>query len=196
MGYTGAGKSFVAKKIAEATGADIYHSAIVRKELGYVFSKDEAKDDFFLMTSKKREPMDKEVYGEIVKRARESLEKGKSVVLDAAHYFKWQRKNVYDMIKELNGIPDVFIVRVECPEEEIIRRLKEREEKFSESELNETPSLAAYYSSKEALEEPDNEEALAGSKPIIIEYNTHTKSINISKEIENDNLKGIIRALK
>jgi hypothetical protein len=93
-------------------------------------------------------------------------------------------------------MPDVFIVKVECPEEEIIRRLKEREERFSESELNETPSLKTYYSSKEVLEEPGNEELFSGSNPIVIIYNTHTKSINIQNEIENHNLKKIIGALK
>src|SRR3989338_11661146 len=121
MGYTGAGKSTVAKKLAETLGLDEHYSAIVRKELGFKFSKKEAEENFFLLTSKKREAMDKTVYGQLAEKARESLNKGKNVIIDAGHFFKWQRNNLYTRVAGFN--PEIFIIRVECPEDIILERL-------------------------------------------------------------------------
>lgn len=191
MGYTGSGKSTVAKKLAASLKAEIYHSAVIRKELGYNFTKEEAESDFFLMTSKKREPMDKAVYAEMAKKCRESLLQGKNVILDASHFFRWQRENLYLRIKDLN--PDIFIIKVECPEEEIIRRLKKRLDDFSESNFNETPSIRAYHSGKIAMESPDGDQI--GNKTII-RYDSSSKSIKLESNGTNSNLNPILSALK
>lgn len=193
MGYTCSGKSTIAKMLAEKIKADIYHSALVRKEMGYKFTKDEARSDFFLMTSKEREPMDKAVYRVLAERVRISLVNGRNVIIDAGHFFAWQRKNIYKNVAEFN--PDLIILLTKCPEEEIFRRLKKREEEFFDSEFNETPSVRAYHSSKEAMEFPNND-FFNGMAPIIIKYNTHTKSINIKKSVKNKNMYRIIKALK
>ena len=192
MGHTGSGKSTVARKISEKLGLEIYHSAIVRKELGYTFDKNEAESDFFVLTSKKREPMDKAVYGEIAKLCRKSLINGKNVVLDAGYFFKWQREEFYNSVQDIN--PEVFIVRVECPEEEIIKRLAKRKEEFSKSPFNETPSMKAYESCKIATEDPKQDKF--NKKPTIIYYNSHTGEISYDLTETNKNLNLLISALK
>ena len=193
MGYTGSGKSTIAKKLAEKTGANIFHSAIVRRELGYKPTKKEASDDFFLMTSKKREPMDKAVYSILSQKAKNSLRNKKDVILDAGHFFKWQRENLYRNLGEF--APNFFILIIECSESNILQRLKNRENNFFDSEFNETPSIRTYHSSKQALEFPDND-SFNRLTPTIIRYNTETHKINIKKRIKNKNLLIILKALK
>ncbi|MBI2043098.1 AAA family ATPase [Candidatus Pacearchaeota archaeon] len=193
MGYTGSGKSTIAKMLAEKIGADVFHSAVIRRELGYKFTKEEAANDFFLMTSKKREPMDKAVYSILSQKAKDSLRNKKDVIVDAGHFFKWQRKNLYRDLRKF--APDFFILMTECSESNILERLKDRENKFFDSEFNETPSVKAYYSSKKVIEFPDND-FFNGIAPIIIKYNTETCTVNIEKKIKNKNLVRILKVLK
>ncbi len=190
MGHTGSGKSTVARKISEKLGFEIHHSAIVRKELGYNFTKEEAEGDFFLLTSKKREPMDKAVYGEIAKRCKNDLINGKNVVLDAGYFFKWQREGLYNTVKDLN--PKIFIIRVECPEEQILERLTKRLEDFSKSAFNETPSMKAYESCKVATEDPKLDNF---SDKTIIHYNSHSGEVVHDFKATNDNLNLLLSAL-
>ncbi len=194
MGYTAAGKSTVAKKLAKNIDCDLYHSAIIRKELGFKFTKKEAEDDFFLMTSKEREPMDKAVYQKLAAKTKESLLNKNNVIIDASHFFKWQRKNLYKNVANLN--PNIFILKIECPEEEILKRLKKRAKNFSESIFNETPSIKAYESSKIILEEPEDDTVSMNKKPIIIAYNSYNKDIKVNNRSPNNNLNLIINTLK
>ena len=145
------------------------------------------------MTSKKREPMDKAVYSILSQKAKNSLRNKKDVILDAGHFFKWQRENLYRNLGEF--APNFFILIIECSESNILQRLKNRENNFFDSEFNETPSTEAYFSSKKALEFPSND-AFNGIIPIFINYNTETKVINIGKRVKNKNLDIILEALK
>ena len=193
MGYTGSGKSTTAKILAKKTGADVFHSAIVRRELGYKVTKEEAVSDFFLMTSKKREPMDKAVYSILSQKAKDSLRNKRDVILDAGHFFKWQRENLYRDLGKF--APDFFILITECSESNILQRLGDRKNKFFDSEFNETPSVKTYYSSKIAMEIPDND-SFKGITPTIIRYNTKTKMVDIGKKIKNKNIDRIIKSLE
>ena len=193
-GYTASGKSTAAKRIAEKTSADLYHSAVVRKDLGYKFTKEQAAEDFFLLTSNLRRGMDIEVYNKLSENCRKSLIKKHNVVLDAGFFFKWQRKLIYKNIIGLNT--ETFIVRIECPEEEIFKRILDRNKKFSDSELNETPSLKAYESSKKVFQNPEEDFNIYYQYPKIIKYNSHTKKISTNIPTESCNLIKIINALQ
>ena len=194
MGYTGSGKSTVAKKLAENISCDLYHSAVIRKELGFKFSKKAAEDDFFLLTSKKRESMDKKVYAKLAEKCKKSLTNEKNVIIDAGHFFKWQRENIYEKVKDLS--PELFIIKVECPKNIILKRLKTRKNQFSKSEFNETPSIKAYESSKIVTEDPEEDILPNKKKPTIIKYNSYTKDINVNTQILNNNLNKIVNVLK
>ena len=194
MGYTASGKSTAAKRIAKKTSADLYHSAIIRRELGYKFTKEQAKEDFFLLTSDLRKKMDIEVYSKLAENCKESLIKNRNVVLDAGFFFKWQRQLIYKSVTDLN--PEIFIVRTECPEEEIFKRINDRHRKFSDSEFNETPSLKAYESSKKVFQDPIGDIIDNNGTPVIISYNSRTKSINVLDTKKSRNLNNIIDSLK
>lgn len=77
IGLQGAGKTEVAKKIAGRFGAILLRSDVLRKELftKSLYTKEESKI----------------VYEEMFRRAKETLQDGKSVVLDAT-FKKEERK--------------------------------------------------------------------------------------------------------
>ncbi|MBW2981175.1 NTP transferase domain-containing protein [Candidatus Woesearchaeota archaeon] len=194
MGYTATGKSTVVKKLAKILNTDIFHSAITRQELGLKPAKSEA-GEFFDLRSKKREKVDKRVYGQNAKRARNSIKKGKSVILDAGYFFKWQRNQVYDMVSSFG--PDVFIIRILCKDEnEIKRRFEERLKRFDKSTFNEAPTWNVYVSSKKVTEMPYGDVLPNKQVLNIIEYDTWTKKIKSSRLDNTHNAEKIITTLK
>jgi len=176
MGYTGTGKSTLAKRLSKELKTDIFHSAVVRKELGLSpKTKDEA-DKFFDYKNNLRQDVDKKVYSKMAVEAEESLKNGKDVILDAGHFFKWQRQNIYQKVAPLNT--GIFIVRVLCEDEnEIKRRFAERAKGFNSSPLNETPSWNTYLATKELTEPPEKDILPPGSMLNIMEYNSLTGEI-------------------
>ena len=189
MGFTASGKSTISQKLSEKLGTDIFHSAVTRKKLGLAdFSKKEAKEEFFDLTKDGRKDMDMKVYSENCKLATESLKSGKDVIIDAGHFFIWQRGMIYKSVADIN--PEVIILRVFCSEEETIKRLKRRLEEFNNSLFNETPSMNAYESSKIVTEYPDDTDVLEnGKKPTIIEFNSEK---NETKLIQGNNKSDVI----
>lgn len=178
MGFTGTGKSTLAEKLSSALETDIFHSAVTRKDLGIKVTKEEAADDLFDMMGNKRKDMDKKVYTENTRRAIESLKQDRNVILDAGHFFVWQRDMIYKETSTFN--PEIIIIRTVCDEEEVKKRLAQRLKEFDKSPLAETPSLKAYHSCKEATEYPDDSDLLpSGEKPAIIEYDTHTNDLKV-----------------
>lgn len=191
-GYTASGKSTTARTISKGLGAKIYHSAIIRKELGFNFSEEDAKNNFFDLTSQKRVEMDKKVYGKMLKKLELSLSKNENVVLDAGHFFQWQRDNISQLLNKFNC--ELFIVQTVCPEKEIILRLKNRKNYFSKSALNETPSIKAYFSSKEVMVNPKVDEK-SKDKTFIICFDTLSGEITMENNPKNENLSKIIGVL-
>ncbi|HUS49685.1 MAG TPA: AAA family ATPase, partial [Candidatus Paceibacterota bacterium] len=193
-GYTGVGKSTIAKKIAEKLKAKIFHSAVIRKELGLTPSKEDA-DKFFDYRNNLRQEVDKKVYGKLAEYGEKSLTREENVVLDAGYFFKWQRQNLYEKAVPLDA--EIFIVRVTCKdEEEIKKRLRERGEKFEESAINETPSWNTYIATKQLTEPIEEDVLLNKEKPSIIEYDTITKEIRIIYGDKNsENAKKIIESI-
>lgn len=193
MGYTGVGKSTIAKKISQIPDTDIYHSALIRKELELTPKTIEEANKFFDYRNKLREEVDKKVYKRLAENLEISIKNGKNVILDAGYFFKWQRQLVYEKIR--GSLNEIFIINILCKDEnEIKRRLKEREENFENSPFNETPSWNTYLSTKEITEPLEND---SFDKLNIIEYDTLTKEVKTNKKNDDsENFKKIINFLK
>lgn len=194
FGYTAVGKSTAAKRIAQIPNTEIFHSAFIRKELNLTPKTKEEADKFFDYRNNIREEVDKKVYGKLAENAATALKNGKNVVLDAGYFFSWQRQLVYEKVKQL--APEVFILKVICPnEEEIKRRIDERASKFNDNLLNETPSWNTYIATK-MITEPLEKDTPPENIPLnIINYDTLSKEIKTFSKINSDNSTRIISAL-
>jgi predicted kinase/uncharacterized HAD superfamily protein len=183
-GYTFVGKSSIAKKISKLNNTDIFHSAIIRKELGLTPKTREEADKFFDYRNNLREETDRIVYGKLVEKAQQCL-RYNNVIIDAGNFFWWQRKNFYN----IKGNHEVIIVKVICPDEiEIKRRFKERLKDFEVSPFNETPSMTVYEASK-LITEPVEKDIFS---PTIIEYNTLN---NKSRLVQGENTSNVRKIL-
>ncbi len=170
FGYTAVGKSTIAKKIAKIPNTEVFHSAVIRKEMNLTPKTFEEADRFFDYRNKLRDETDKIIYKKLAENAESSLKNGKNVVLDGGYFFNWQRQIVYEKVRQL-GV-EVFVIKVKCDDEnEIKRRLKKRKEEFNSSPLNETPSWNTYLATKQ-LTESLEEDNLGGLEINILEYNT------------------------
>lgn len=192
-GYTATGKSTVARKISTIPNIDIFHSAVVRKELDLAPKTKEDADKLFDYRNNLREQMDRKVYGELARRAAVSLASEKNVVLDAFFPYHWQRKLVYDAVRQLN--PEIFIVKVVCHDEnEVKRRIDERGKQFGNSPLHETPSWNSYISSKgvtEPLEKDFSEKELLH----VLQYDSMTKEVKVIVDLSSLYLNSIIQTI-
>lgn len=194
-GYTLVGKSTMAQELSNILGTDIFHSAIIRKEIGLTPETKEKADKFFDYRTGLREEVDRKVYEKLAESAVLSLKKRENVILDGSYPFNWQRKLVYEQAISLDA--EIFILRVVCgDEEEIKRRLKVRKEKFGSSPFHETPSWEAYLSIKE-ITEPVEEDIISEGKILnIIEYGSLTKKARlIQGDEKSENTRKILEAL-
>ena len=194
MGLTATGKSSIAKWIARKIDADIYHSALIRNDLGYDFSLNEAEGNFFTYENNNRLKMDDKVYKKMLKKAVLSLNKKKDVILDAGHFFYKQRKRIY--IKTNNYNLEKIIIQTVCKENIVKIRLKKRVKDFSNNPLNETPSFKAYQSAKNIVQNPSryeiNEEISS-----LIQFDTNSgRLINIGNKELNNKSKLIFQLLE
>lgn len=194
-GYTAVGKSALARKLAKILNADIFHSSVVRKQLSLAPKTREEAEKFFNYRNKLRENVDRIVYEKMADEAKSSLSKGKNVILDAGHFFRWQRKNVYKKVTPLGA--EIFILRVTCSdEEEIKRRLKNRLRKFGESPFSEAITWETYQSSKEVMEPPEDDILPDKETLNIIEHDTSKNKTRFVKRDKNsENTKLVMNAL-
>lgn len=195
-GFTAVGKTLVAKKIFDCLRKifemDIHHSAVVRKELGLAPSKlnyrFDLKDPVFVRVVSPR------VYGEIARRAKESLKQHRNVILDATYNFFWQRNQIYTTTESFGA--DVYILHCTCKDEKMIKkRLRIRSGKGSP--FDEASAWETYLSTVRYSEPIKNDRLPDGRKPKIIEYDTceeTIKTFNIDKDDEIANK--IIHCLK
>ncbi|MFA7254260.1 MAG: AAA family ATPase [Patescibacteria group bacterium] len=109
-GLQGTGKTTVAKKIADRTNSVLLRSDIIRKEMFEhpTYSEEEKQD----------------VYTEMTDRARTLLSDGLNVVLDATFNTGLNRDQAEQIAIDLN-IP-CKIIKVECDEDVIEKRISER----------------------------------------------------------------------
>ncbi len=180
FGYTAAGKSTIAKKIAKIPDTEIFHSAVIRKEMNLTPKTAEEADRFFDYRNNLRNKIDKKIYQRLVENAESALKKGKNVVLDAGYFFSWQRQMIYEKARQLEV--EVFIIKVRCDDEqEIKRRLEKRKKEFNSSPLNETPSWNTYLATKQ-ITEPFEEDNLEDLEINILEYNTIKGELSFLKK--------------
>ncbi len=140
FGLSGSGKSYVARILHEEWGYEWLRSDVIRKELAGIPANEEAKAEFGggIYT----ESMTEKVYNLMVSRAKEVVERGGKVVLDATFLKRWQRK----LVKE--AFPDTLFVWVYADEEVVRRRLKDRED-VSDADFG------IYLKQKEVFEPPE-----------------------------------------
>lgn len=182
-GYTATGKSSIAGYLARTLDADIFHSAVIRRELGLQPGKEEV-DDFFDYRKGKRDEVDRKVYAELALRAERSVKNGRHVIIDAGNFFRWQRENIYRIANAHDQ--DVVIVKAVCDDEEVIRkRLKRREEEYHRSPLNETPSWKTYEATKIVTEPCEEDDYNVG----IIDYDTLNGKIRTVMDPASEDIK-------
>ncbi|MBI3812974.1 MAG: nucleoside monophosphate kinase [Nitrospinae bacterium] len=121
-GLIGTGKSTLAELLAKKLNIPIISSDILRKELAGI-SPTEHKYEDFEKGIYSREFTER-TYAEMLKRVRDILTKGSSVILDASFQRKSDRKMSLNMADEL-GIK-IFVVETLCKDEEIKKRLNTR----------------------------------------------------------------------
>lgn len=121
-GYIGTGKSSFARKFSEKTGIEIISSDVVRKEIAGISTREHRYEDF--RSGIYSPEFSRKTYDEMLKRAKEYLAKGKSVILDATFSKKKGRLVAKDIAK---GEGAVFLcIEVTCPEELIRSRMDKR----------------------------------------------------------------------
>jgi hypothetical protein len=123
-GLTATGKSTLAKEMAETFGLPWLRSDVIRKEM---FGKRPEEENVMEygkgMYSEEATSL---TYGKMLRMAREELENGRSVILDATFSQKKFREEALRLARD-TGVNIVFIECV-CNQETIKQRLKEREE--------------------------------------------------------------------
>lgn len=120
MGLSGSGKSFLASILHKEFDFEWIRSDHIRKELAGIDPNQRLKLPYG--EGIYSEEWTKKVYEEMVKRAKELIQEGKRVVIDATFLEEWQRKLVKDQF------PSAIFLLAQAKEEEIIRRLKSRKD--------------------------------------------------------------------
>ena len=109
-GLQGSGKSTVAQLIARARGAEVLRTDVIRKEMFAAPEYDDAQRQ--------------RVYEEMFRLARERLERGGEVVLDATFEKRRNREQAAAVARAAGAEFEVF--EVACSEEETRKRLAAR----------------------------------------------------------------------
>lgn len=193
-GFTASGKTTAAIKLSHLLeNTDIYHSALLREELGLSPEKlnfeFDLEDPFFV---KVVSPI---VYSEMARKAIKSLDEGRSVILDAAYNFPWQRDVVYAVAQHF-GVA-IYVLKCECTnKEEIARRLGIRQ-KNVENPFNEAPAWKTYVSTAKHSVSVEEDRLIDGSEPKVVEYDTYNKRIRTFNIEKNDEIaREIVRCLE
>lgn len=139
MGLSGSGKSFLASILHKEFGFEWIRSDQIRKELAGIDPNQKLKLPYG--EGIYSEEWTKKVYEKMVERAKELIQKGKRVVLDATFLEEGQRKLVRDQF------PSALFLLAQAQEEEIIRRLKTRKD-ISDADVE------VYFRQKEKFSPP------------------------------------------
>jgi len=128
-GPPGVGKSLIARAAADAVGAAVLRTDIVRQDL--------FEDPGYTDEEVRR------VYADLRERARERLATGESVALDGTYRSVPLRDAVAETARSLDA-PAAFL-RVTCPESVVRERIAARTEDPSEAEFEDYRSIAAAF---------------------------------------------------
>ena len=139
FGLSGSGKSFLSRILHEEFHYEWLRSDLIRKELAGINPHTRVKESFGAGIYS--EDMTRKVYREMVFRAKELVNEGKRVVLDATFLKRWQRQMVKDAFER-----PLFIL-AKASEESIKQRLKGRKD-VSDADFR------IYLKQKEIIEPP------------------------------------------
>jgi gluconokinase len=140
IGFSGSGKSFLAKRLAKKYGYTVLRSDEIRKRLAGIDPYSSAKSDFGkgIYTPE----MTRKTYETMIEKAKEIVSRGGKVILDATFLRKWQRELVF------RHFPSAVFIWVWTPEGVIIERLKTRKGDISDADIS------VYRKQKEIFEPP------------------------------------------
>ncbi len=123
-GVMGVGKSTLAKALAEATGATLLRSDVVRKELAGLPSDRPSAEPF--LSGLYSEAMNSRTYAKLLERTEPPLRQGGSVIVDAAFSQAAERKDYFALANKL-GRPLLFL-HLQCPPAAALARLERRQQ--------------------------------------------------------------------
>lgn len=182
MGYSGTGKSYTSSHLAKVLdNTQVVHSAIARRKLNLHPSDLTVTDDYFDISNPAREPMDRAVYGEMLRQAVSLMQRGTHVIFDAGHWFLWMRKAIYTTLFQFD--PEIVVLRTVCPEDVVLQRLTERRSLFGADDLYESPSIHVYRSTIYASESFSVYDTLPDmTSPVEVVHNTFTGEVILSQD--------------
>jgi gluconokinase len=140
IGFSGSGKSFLAKKLAEKLGYQILRSDVIRKKLAGLNPLQPARSDYGRGLYSPE--MTKRVYQTLVDEAKRLINGGERVILDATFLKRWQRELV------LRHFPTALFVWVYADDDTVRERLAQRKNDPSDADYS------VYLKQKEGFEPP------------------------------------------
>jgi aminoglycoside phosphotransferase family enzyme/predicted kinase len=121
-GLIGTGKSVIARNIGPRLGANIIRSDVLRKELLDIRPDERHFEDFGAGIY--TDAISAQTYRQTLQKAREMLEAGQPVIIDASFRRREERENAAALARQLKA--DFFIIECTSPDEEIKTRLEKR----------------------------------------------------------------------
>jgi len=119
-GLPGVGKTTVAEDVAERVDGRLLRTDVVRKEL--------FPDPEYTAAEARR------VYAEMFERARETIERGRNVVLDGTFRDERDRDRAAELSESLDA--EFRLVKVECAESVVRERIRQREDDASDADFD------------------------------------------------------------
>ncbi|MDA1258570.1 MAG: AAA family ATPase [Chloroflexi bacterium] len=142
-GLMGSGKSTLADELSRRWGMERFSSDVVRKTLAGLdperVSDESVRNDLYARDMSDR------TYSEMIRLGAEAIDRGGSVVLDAAFILKRHRSQTVAMARD-RGVP-VYIVEARVPESVALTRLQDRYAS-GESSSDGRPELLAWHRSE------------------------------------------------
>jgi hypothetical protein len=127
-GLMGSGKSVIARELSRITGTAIIQMDVIRKELSDIQPLERRLEDFGQGIYS--EDFTRPVYEKALASAKEMLESGKSVIIDASFKRKEHRLAALDMAGNINV--DFFVLECVCSDscarERLARRIRDKNE--------------------------------------------------------------------
>jgi uncharacterized protein len=127
-GLVATGKSTVARMLGDLTGFQVLSSDVVRKGLAHVSPTERAAEGY----RKKiySDSFTRLTYQALLEKAEQCLKAGKGVIVDATFGDRQHRRLFLNRAADIGT--RIFFIECRAPEEEIFRRLKEREQRVDE----------------------------------------------------------------
>ncbi|TMA12993.1 MAG: aminoglycoside phosphotransferase [Deltaproteobacteria bacterium] len=127
-GLVATGKSTVARMLGDLTGFQVLSSDVVRKGLARVSPTERAAEGY--RKGIYSDPFTRLTYETLLEKAERRLEAGKGVIVDAT-FSDMEHRRLFLSLAAHMGAP-IFFIECRAQEEEIFRRLKEREQRVDE----------------------------------------------------------------